>query len=390
MPRGAHATLTPVRTALPSVLLALAVAALVALLDGGATPGPRPAVASAATRAPAAASGHAAARARALKLIWGGNTLPDGSSAFPTYRKLGVDVLQEQLNWARVAARRPANPTDPDDPAYAWTPAVDVAYAEARRAGFEISLMVKETPDWANGGRGIAQAPDRDRDYADFLTAAAKRYTGVRFWMVWGEPTRLGNFTPMPAGSRVGPRRYARLLDAAYVALKAVRRSNQVIGGNTWTVGTVTAPSFVRWLRLPNGKPPRMDLWGHNPYGRRFPRLADPVYASGVRDINDLDTLHGEIARAYRGRKVPRFWLSEFSIASGRPNRAFDFAVPAAEQARWVTAAFRLVNATSYVRGLGWYDLADESPVSDASLTNGLLRADGSRKPSFSAYRRAR
>ena len=46
----------------------------------------------------------AAAPAQAeLKSIWGPNTLRDGRSAFPFYKQLGVDVLQIQIQWNRVA-----------------------------------------------------------------------------------------------------------------------------------------------------------------------------------------------------------------------------------------------------------------------------------------------
>jgi hypothetical protein len=133
-----------------------------------------------------------------------------------------------------------------------------------------------------------------------------------------------------------------------------------------------------------------MDLWGHTPFSVRSPRLSRSTYAKNVRDISDIDTLHAEIARAYHGRKTPRLWLSEFTVTSDRTTRAFDFFVSRAEQARWVTDAFKLANSVSYVAGLGWYDLYDESPVTSMSLTNGLLDARGRKKPAFDAYRRAR
>jgi hypothetical protein len=45
--------------------------------------------------------------------------------------------------------------------------------------------------------------------------------------------------------------------------------------------------------------------------------------------------------------------LSEFTISSDRANRAYNFSVSRKEQARWVRAAFRLVNKVDYVAGLG-------------------------------------
>src|SRR4051812_49649921 len=98
------------------------------------------------------AAGASAAPAQAsLKAMWGPSTLPDGSSAFPVYKRLGVRVLQHQLSWREVATRKPAHAKDPNDPAYAWPAALDQAVAEGDRAGIRSAIMVKRTPDWANG-----------------------------------------------------------------------------------------------------------------------------------------------------------------------------------------------------------------------------------------------
>jgi len=327
----------------------------------------------------------------ALKMIWGPETMPGGTSAFPVYHRLGVQVLELQLSWARVASTRPANPADPADPAYAWPPSLEDAVEQAARYGIRLAVMVKDTPPWANGGRDPSWAPEDPADYAAFMQAASRRYPSVRYWMVWGEVTRPGNFNPMPSGSPAGPERYARLLDAAYGALKAVNPSNVVIGGMTYTLGLLSAPEFIRWMRLPDGRPPRLDYYGHNPYSARFPDLAEGPYTPGVRDINDIDTLEGELAGAYRHRPggPPKLWLSEFSVSSDHANRAFAFYVSRAAQAQWATAAFRLVDSVSYVAGLGWYQLLDESSSVPENLTNGLMTAEGQPKPAFYAYAKA-
>jgi hypothetical protein len=322
-------------------------------------------------------------------MIWGPLQLPDGASAMPDYRRLGVQVIETQIAWNAIAPTRPADPATPSDPAYRWPAALDQLVSQAQSNGIRVAIMVKGSPSWANGGRDPSWTPTDPGDYASFLEAASRRYPSVRYWMVWGEVTRAGNYNPMPRGSRVGPASYAILLDRAYGALKSVSPANKVIGGMTWTVGVIDAPHFVKWLRLPNGKPPRVDYFAHNPYATRFPNLAKGVYAPGVRDISDIDTLHRELAVAYRGRPTPRLWLSEFSVSSDHANRAFNFYVSRPEQARWVTAAFKLVDSVSYVAGLGWYQLLDESPPGPSALTNGLLDITGKPKPAFAAYARA-
>ena len=219
--------------------------------------------------------------------------------------------------------------------------------------------------------------PRRVGDYADFMIAAARRYRTVPYWMVWGEPTRGDTFKPMPpnASGAEGLRADAR---SRLGALKGVRRSNVVIGGMTWTGGVVSPPKFMRWMRLPNGRRPRLDWYGHNPFSVRSPRLSRSPYAPGVRDFSDIDSLHGNWARI--PRRTPRLWLSEFTVSARRSNRAFAFHVSEREQARWFRAACRIACRKRYVAGLGWYTLLDE-PEAPGSLTSGLLDLAAGRSP---------
>jgi hypothetical protein len=328
------------------------------------------------------------ARAPVPKMIWGPVTLSNGSSAFPIYHQLGVNVFQIDLIWSEIAPTRPANPTSPSDPAYHWPAAVAEALSEAAHYRMHVSFLVQRAPGWANGGRSSVWAPTNPRDFGNFLIAASREYPSVRHWMIWGEPNRDGNFEPMPAGSPVGPRRYAQVLDAAYGALKSASRANIVIGGDTWTFGLMAPSDFVRWMRLPNGKPPRLDYYGHNPFSVRFPNLAAPPYYPGLRDLNDIDTLEAQLRGIYH-RKV-MLWLSEYTVSSDEDNRGFDFHVSRKAQGQWITAAFRLVNSVDYVAGLGWYELLDEPPSIPGHLTNGLLTWNGKPKPAFYAYEHAR
>ena len=170
--------------------------------------------------------------------------------------------------------------------------------------------------------------------------------------MIWGEPSYGINFQPMPAHSRVGPRTYAKLLDLAYTTLKQASPANIVIGGMTLNGGgAVSAPDFVKFLRVGKGKkarPPRMDLWGHNPFEGRFPNIKKKPIGK-FRGLNDVDTLYREIQAAYgvktkgKGKKaqvskklkVPRLWLSEWTVLSeASPNLFGGFHVTPAAAGR--------------------------------------------------------
>jgi hypothetical protein len=218
------------------------------------------------------------------------------------------------------------------------------------------------------------------------MTAASRRYPSVRRWMVWGEPNRADRFQPNDVDKPTGPRAYAPLLDAAYVGLKRVSRKNIVIGGMTWTGGDVKPAPFLRWLKLPNGRRPRLDWYGHNPFPFRKPALRARVAPGGWRDISDMDVFAREVARAFPGR--PRLWLSEFTVVSGQASNIFQIHKSAREQASWLTAAYRIANRLRAVAGLGWLSLYDQAPA-PGSANWGLLTNDGHRKPAFRAYKKA-
>lgn len=344
------------------------------------------------------AAGAPGARAAVLEKGFWGPISVDGKSQFPLYERLGVTIYQMALSWSSVAPTRPSDPRDPRDPAYRWPPAVDEAIAQAERRNMKVLIMLIGSPPWANGGRSSEYAPRRPSDFADFVRAAARRYSAVRHWMIWGEPSRSNNFKPLvpqPLGTRItaaqkrAPRRYARLLDAAYGQLKAQRRSNLVIGGNTYVTGEVRPPDWVRSMKLPSGRPPRMDLYGHNPFSFRNPDLRNPPSTQDLVDFSDLGRFDRQIQR-YLGRprhKRIRLFLSEFTVPTA-PDSEFNFYVSRRTQAKWITNAFRVARKIR-AYGLGWIHLYDDPPVpGHTSVNGGLLTHDGRRKAGFYAFLR--
>ena len=278
----------------------------------------------------AAAPGEAGAATN--KAIWGPAEV-DGRSQFPIYHDLGVRIYQAKLDWSQIAPTRPAHPKNPADPAYQWP-----ARARLRHEGGEAlrdprGAQVIFSPPWANGGRPSAVGAETARVTREFTAAAAKRYRSVRLWMVWGEPSRQHNFMPLPVpDGRPGPRIYSRILDAAYGALKRVRRSNLVIGGNTFTSGRRPAPQ-VHQVDAPAEREAAADgpLRPQPVHDWRRPSLEEPYVGYGFADYSDLDTLAGWVDHYLgRGRERPiRLFISEFTVPTDHPNAMFNF---------WVTA----------------------------------------------------
>ncbi len=356
-----------------------------------------------------------------LKGIWGpikfrvgeaGCPGPSRCSAMPTYDELNADVFEYQLQWSDIAPTRPADPRDPNDPAYHWSSEYQLAIDEATANGMQVSFLIKGSPPWANGGKSWNWVPNT-QDYADFVYAAAQKFPTVRIWQIWGEPTRQNNF--MPQG-RQGAGRYAQLLEASYQTLKALNPSNIVVGGMTFFGGFTRAPLWIKYLRLPNGLPPHMDWYGHNPFELRFPRIkAKPIKL--FRGLSDVDTLWKEVKQHYQRRvrkrkgrcaqnryarqhqrrcfkrkwiyttgRPTKLWLSEWSIQTDHRSYVFPYFVSRSDQVRYLNAAFALARNLPYVQGMGWYQLIDY-PAGPNNPTWGLMSYNGARKPVFNAYK---
>jgi len=332
------------------------------------------------------------ARASATKAMWG-PAIHDGVSLFPTYRELGVKIYEDRLRWSEVAPRRPRNPRNPNNPAYVWPAEVTQAVAEAKRYDMQVALEIIDAPPWANGGKPANWAPLNSQDYANFAIAAAKRYPSVHLWMIWGEPTRGPDFEPLypakpfaklNAKQKIAPHLYARILDAAYGALKSVSRANLVIGGMTYTTGEISTQQWIENLRLPDGKPPRLDMYGHNPFSSRAPNLANPPSIDQQVDFSDLGRLSELVAR-YLGRPGnphPKLFISEWTVPT-KVDLEFNFYVEPLVQAQWITDGLRVASELPSVYAVGWINLYDEPPES----YGGLIETDGTKKPGYAAWK---
>ena len=84
-------------------------------------------------------------------------------------------------------------------------------------------------------------------------------------------------------------------------------------------VGTHPPLCWIDALRLPNGRRPRMDLYGHNPFSVRRPDLGVPPLGRGYADFSDLDTL----ARALDRRFPKRLRL--YTLPTDHANVEFNF-----------------------------------------------------------------
>ena len=314
----------------------------------------------------------------------------NGVDQFPLYRQLGVTIVQQELDWGAVAPSRPANPTNPGDAAYRWPASLAQMVRQATANHMRVLLQINSSPAWANGGHpDPGWAPLRPLDYAQFVAAAAREYPQVHLWMIIGEPTRGDRFKPFQGavpgrrltGAQLGPPHlYARILDAAYQSLKGVSRRNLIIGGNTYTTGMDDPLQWVQNLKLPNGKPPRMDMWGHNPFSYHAPTFYGPRSPFDEVQFSDLHELAGWIKK-YLKVQLPLF-LSEFTVPTSQDDSEFNFWVDPNTAAQWVADAMQEARHWHQIYALGWVHVYDQPGYT----SGGLLTAAGQPKPDFFSF----
>jgi len=330
------------------------------------------------------------------KGVWGPPTTLRGKSLFPHYRHLGIGLFQIQARWDWIAPeQRPADPTDPDDPAYEWPAYLTEAIAEAEDYGMEVQVMIIGAPAWSNGNLSWRNPPTDPGDYAEFARAIDRRYPGVDLWMIWGEPNRRPNFGPVTPGPKSGrgplneaqalaPRIYAQLLDAAYGALKDESADNLVIGGNTFTSGgyeSIRTYQWINYMKLPGGGRPRMDMWGHNPWGFSKPSFRDPPTPQGLVTFSDLKRLARKLDRAFPGEQLELF-LSEWGVPIGREDRDLHYRLKARQGKNWIRAALRIARRWERIYTLGWIHSVDTERNSV-----GFFKANGRRRPAYKVYK---
>ena len=319
-------------------------------------------------------------------------------NAWPLTQELRPDVIRFNVDWASVAARKPARPADPGDPAYDWTAADGIVVrASAQKA--RVLLTLVQAPAWANGGKTPRTAPVAAADYGTFCHAAATRYSGtyappgsadplprVDAFTVWNEPNRGQFMQPQGAHGLTAPRVMARLMRACATAIHAVSPAARVALGplaSRGGQGGIAPLAFLARYRAAGG--PRPDVVPLNPYlGSLLPEYRGTEREEhGAITIRNLDRLEHALTRAY-GAQVP-VWLTEFAWRTAyQPGLGL---ITPARQASLAQQSVDVVRAHyPYAEMLVWFLVRDESPTS--YWRSGLVTYGNEKKPAFAVWQR--
>jgi len=342
------------------------------------------------------------------------------STFFPALKQSRAKVLRVTLWWYRpgaiaVSTRRPANPTDPADPAYNWAIYDDVVRRAAKN-NVQVVFTIVGTPPWANKGKGWNVAPLQASDLESFATAAATRYGGsfedadgntlarVSLWTAWNEPNLTVFLRPQfvrdsrePSGWAIqSARDYARICNAVVKGVKKAQGSAKVACGDTAPRGNnnpnTTRPSvsplaFVRALQKAGAK--GFDAYAHHPYPgspSETPSTPPPPAANGLPatavTMGNLNTLIAEVTRLFGSKRI---WITEYGYQTNPTDTIAG--VPWKKQAQYLQQAVAMARANKQIDMFIWFLLIDET--SNDRWQSGLIGSDLVKKPSYKAFQQA-
>lgn len=319
--------------------------------------------------------------------------LPD---RFALLRDLKVTTTRVDLFWADIAPTAPARPRDPDDPAYDWSRA-DLIMRELAAARITPIVSVYNTPGWATDappkdpGVVVNPAFPRAVDFADFMQALVTRYRGdftpagtrgsalpeVRRFEIWNEPNLSRFLGPQTAGGRrVGLDHYAAMAKAAYPRMKAANRDVIVIAGVAGPRSSTsdTGTGALDWLRGLRERDIPLDAYSQHIYPAS-PPTAD---TSVIPTWNTVPQLLKELEGF--SPKLPLYITEAGYTTAATPYR--DTEVTEEEQAEYLEQIYSLPRLrTPRIPAIVWFNLQD-----NADWPGGLLRADGTHKPSYARF----
>ncbi len=283
-----------------------------------------------------------------------------------------ASIMRLLVQWNLVAKTRPANATDPFDPAYAFDD-VDEAVRAAQVNDMEVMLTISGTPGWANGGKKPSFMPKRVSDFGNFARAIASRYSGrnegypfVRFWSIWNEPNLQLFLQPQfnSRGRSVAPANYAKLSAAAYAGIKAGNPLAKVAIGETSArgsdkpAGLRPTHSPGRFAELVAKANPRLkfDAWSHHPYP--FNPNSPPTQVVKWPNVSlaSLPKFDTSLKKWFKRKSVP-IWITEYGHQTKPPD---PLGVSYATQAAYLQQAISIATGYPFVDMFIWFVFRDD------------------------------
>jgi hypothetical protein len=293
---------------------------------------------------------------------------------------LRTDVISALgVHWVRMFVTWPD--IEPSRGVYAanWIASYEQAF-HSLAPGTKVILDVVNTPRWETGSSNEHTAPAKPAEYAAFVAYLAQRWAGrVSAYEIWNEEDESRWW----AGG-ANPAAYTELLKATYPAVKAADPKALVVLGGL----TGNDYSFVEGVYQAGGKG-FFDVVGVHT-DTACDVLSPYVFLRGTdnRMIPDSFLAYREVHATMlaNGDEKP-IWMTEASwrttgavCSEGHWAGQKQEGVTDEQQATYLSQAYHCLAQDPYVQVALWFPLQDEG-----AAVSGLLRANGSYKPSFTS-----
>lgn len=302
----------------------------------------------------------------------GVNLVGSTSAQMPSVQALGT-------HWVRMFASWPdLEPTKGSFSTF-WLSYYEETF-RTLPSGTKVLLDIVDTPSWETGSSNPQTPPANPQEYAAFAGALARDFgTKVAAYEVWNEEDASLWWAGGP-----NPAAYTQLLKDTYPAIKAANPSATVVLGGL----TGNDYEFLEGVYRAGGKGYFDAVGVHTDTACNVISPYDFVRGAGNRLIPDSFLAYREVHAVMlaNGDNKP-IWMTELSwrttsatCSEGAWAGQKAEGVSEEQQATYLRQAYHCLAEAPYVQVALWFPLEDEGPV-----TSGLLRSNGSRKPSFAA-----
>lgn len=302
----------------------------------------------------------------------GVNLIGSTSSQIPNLQALGTHWVRLFVSWPDI------EPSQGDYSTF-WMNYYEQTFRELP-AGTKVLLDVVDSPSWETGSSDLSTPPSNPQEYAAMVGMLARHFgTKVSAYEIWNEEDASAWWAPGPDAAA-----YVALLKATYPAIKAADPDATVVLGGL----TGNDYEFLEQVYEAGGKGYFDAVGVHtdtacnklSPY--EFVRGANermvPDSFMAYREVHDVMVANGD--------EKP-IWMTELSWRTTEatcPEGAWAGqtaeGVSEATQAKFLSQAYHCLAQAPYVKVALWFPLTDEG-----SVYSGLVRANGTRKPSFEA-----
>ena len=297
----------------------------------------------------------------------------------------GVHMLKFDLTWSNVQADGPNS--------YNWQP-FDTVVLEAKSRGFIVMADLTYSPKWAIPAayQHISAksdyekyAPANNADFANFAQAAAQHYKGsITAFEIWNEANNTGFYRP-----RVDVAKYTDMLKQSYLKIKSVNPDMVVVTSGLAPDGTVgfvepdgSRMNPVTYLQFmyAAGAHNYFDAVGWHPYNTSGCPNQKVPWSAWYQMYGTNPSVQSVMKQ--RGDEGKKIWITEWDYPSAETELASE-----AWQQQCMIEGFQFVKANPWIGPVVWFPLKDGGPGDDPPAdADGLLRKDGTKKPSFDTY----